>query len=135
MSHSSDYEEVRYESRGDDEPLMDAMHEKSTANASLQERFRAYTIDWAPIDPLEHSFNLSIQGLRGIAVCLTMLCHIISTPVLFREVAGSMGVTIFFVLSGFLITAVLIRLEVSAQRIWSFLSIFTDAVFPVKESD
>lgn len=72
---------------------------------------------WAVIDSLQHSFNPSIEGLRGIAVSLTMICHILQEQYQFREVAGNMGVCIFFVLSGFLITAVLIRLQVSGAII------------------
>lgn len=67
---------------------------------------------WAIIDSMQHFFNPSIEGLRGIAVSLTMICHILPEQYQFREVAGNMGVCIFFVLSGFLITAVLIRLQV-----------------------
>jgi len=68
---------------------------------------------WAPIDSFQHSFNPSIEGLRGIAVTMTMYCHIPEQSFNPREVAGNMGVSIFLVLSGFLITAVLIRLKVS----------------------
>jgi hypothetical protein len=68
---------------------------------------------WSPIDSMDHSFNPSLEGLRGLAASMTMLGHILLQPEPFLNVIGLMGVTIFFVLSGFLITGVLIRLQVS----------------------
>lgn len=72
---------------------------------------------WEPIDSMDHSFNASIEGLRGIAASMTMISHILPGPEPFVIVVGMMGVTIFFVLSGFLITAVLIRLMVSFKPV------------------
>lgn len=46
----------------------------------------------------------ALDGLRGVAVALVVLCHL-NIPAL--DAAGSVGVTIFFTLSGFLITALL----------------------------
>ena len=66
---------------------------------------------WAQISSFEHAFIPSLEGIRGVAVTLTMMCHAIQ-PRNFRETAGSMGVTVFFVLSGFLITGVLLRQQV-----------------------
>lgn len=71
------------------------------------------TKDRSPIDSMNHSFNPSIEGLRSVAATSTMICHVMNSHYFFREAAGSMGVTMFFVLSGFLITAILIRLRVS----------------------
>lgn len=67
---------------------------------------------WTTIDSLSHTFIPSLEGLRGIAVSLTIFCHCATGPRDMRDASGSAGVTIFFVLSGFLITGVLIRLKV-----------------------
>lgn len=83
------------------------------STSGILQRFRLATRMWTPIDSMQHSFNPSIEGLRGIAVSLTMLCHILDMDYyLLRQLADAMGVTIFFVLSGFLITGVLIRAQV-----------------------
>lgn len=67
----------------------------------------------------------ALDGLRGIAVLMVVLSHswivlsgIKSTPVLGWLVSGGiLGVDVFFVLSGFLITALLMREEASAGRV------------------
>jgi peptidoglycan/LPS O-acetylase OafA/YrhL len=48
----------------------------------------------------------ALDGLRGLAILLVLLCHL-GFP--FMSGAGAAGVTIFFVLSGFLITSLLVR--------------------------
>ncbi|MGA7989389.1 MAG: acyltransferase [Candidatus Dormiibacterota bacterium] len=57
-----------------------------------------------------HSWNLgrlpALDGLRGLAILLVLLCHL-GFP--FMSGAGAAGVTVFFVLSGFLITSLLVR--------------------------
>lgn len=44
------------------------------------------------------------EGLRGLAVALVMVSHVVER----KEMLGTLGVEVFFVLSGFLITGVLI---------------------------
>jgi hypothetical protein len=66
---------------------------------------------WRPID--SHTFIPSLEGIRGVAVILAHCTHILAEPELMRDIIGPAGVTIFFVLSGFLITGVLMRLQVS----------------------
>lgn len=55
-----------------------------------------------------HSWNLTrlpaLDGLRGLAILMVLLCHL-AFPL--SNGAGAAGVTIFFVLSGFLITSLL----------------------------
>lgn len=51
--------------------------------------------EWHPIRSQSGSFIGALEGLRGIAVCLTCYGHIIGDNVL-SNVLGSTGVTIFF---------------------------------------
>lgn len=48
----------------------------------------------------------ALDGLRGLAILLVLILHL---GVPFTNGAGAAGVTIFFVLSGFLITSLLVR--------------------------
>lgn len=50
-----------------------------------------------------------LDGIRGLAVVLVIACHIKRDP--FHFVSGHLGVTLFFVLSGYLITAIALREE------------------------
>ena len=52
----------------------------------------------------EAHFRADLEGLRGVAILLVLLCHI-RLP---GAEAGFIGVDVFFVLSGFLITGLLI---------------------------
>ncbi|GAC77312.1 hypothetical protein PANT_25c00082 [Moesziomyces antarcticus T-34] len=53
------------------------------------------------------------EGLRGIAVALVMVSHVVEK----KEMLGTLGVGVFFVLSGFLITGVLMsQIEKSEQK-------------------
>lgn len=63
------------------------------------------------IEPVEHGFRTDIQALRGIAVLSVVLFH---TGVGLMK-GGYLGVDIFFVISGFLITALIAR-AVTEQR-------------------
>lgn len=51
------------------------------------------------------SYRPDIEGLRGVAVCLVVAFH--SSPNWFR--GGFIGVDVFFVISGYLITGILVR--------------------------
>lgn len=53
-----------------------------------------------------------LQGLRAVAVVLVIANHLIGWPV-----GGFLGVDVFFVLSGFLITGVLLREQTTTGRI------------------
>lgn len=50
--------------------------------------------------------NASLDGLRGLAVLLVILSHTVNPDL---EPMGAVGVTIFFVLSGYLITTLLLQ--------------------------
>lgn len=91
----------------DDEDATEVQH--TTENTAGNDQKSS----WTTIDSLSHAFIPSLEGLRGIAVSLTIFCHCATGPRDMRDASGSAGVTIFFVLSGFLITGVLIRLKVS----------------------
>lgn len=54
--------------------------------------------------PKKSSVRLDIQGLRALAVILVALNHVLGTPA-----GGFVGVDVFFVISGFIITSVLLR--------------------------
>ncbi len=58
---------------------------------------------------IEHSRNCQLDGLRAIAVTLVLLSHYAVVRLLANGLWGSMGVHVFFVLSGFLITGILIE--------------------------
>jgi peptidoglycan/LPS O-acetylase OafA/YrhL len=61
------------------------------------------------------SFVPAIEGMRGIAVLLTIFSHVQTTSSPAGDMTGRAGVSIFFVLSGFLITGVLIHQQESHQ--------------------
>ncbi len=60
----------------------------------------------------------ALDGLRGLAVILVMCCHFFFTIGIFR--LGWIGVDLFFVLSGYLITAMFIRQPFSLRLVTLF---------------
>lgn len=74
-----------------------------TKNAALEDH-----VFYSNVDPAEaqRSFRLrGLDGLRAIAVCSVLVYHLWPTVL----PGGMMGVDIFFVISGFLITALLLK--------------------------
>ncbi len=61
----------------------------------------------------DHRFRPDLEGLRGIAILLVLLCHV-GIP---GAEAGFVGVDVFFVLSGFLITGLLVEERERTGRI------------------
>src|SRR4051812_31705247 len=66
--------------------------------------------------PLGHpgNRNASLDGLRGLAVLLVTVSHS-SVPI--ARYGGGTGVTLFFVLSGYLITTLLVRERERRDRV------------------
>lgn len=69
----------------------------------------------------------ALDGLRGIAVLLVMLCHLLYRPF----ALGWMGVPLFFALSGFLITGILIRAKGRPHYFGSFYKRRALRIFPI----
>jgi len=67
----------------------------------------------APNHPSQDGFRPDIEGLRGIAVLIVVLFH----AGLAGVVGGFIGVDVFFVISGFLITGLLLREHERTGRI------------------
>ncbi len=66
-----------------------------------------------PIEPPREQFRPDIEGLRAIAVGLVILYHAYGEPF----TGGFVGVDVFFVISGFLITGLLLKEHKRAGRI------------------
>ena len=75
-----------------------------SSEAPTIERFRTAT-DEAGTAPGDRRFRPDVQGLRAVAVVLVVLFHA-HVPAL---TGGYVGVDVFFVISGFVITGVLLR--------------------------
>ncbi len=70
-------------------------------------------------EPVAHRFRLEIQGLRAVAVGLVLIFHIFPT----WATGGYIGVDVFFVISGYLITGILVREVVKTGRL-DFLNFY-----------
>src|SRR4051812_19658083 len=57
----------------------------------------------------------AIDGLRAVSILLVLTWH--TNPVLWFRLQGYLGVTIFFVISGFLITTLLLRERAETGRV------------------
>ena len=55
--------------------------------------------------PAQPAFRPDVEGLRAVAIGAVLLCHAGVAP----AAGGFAGVDVFFVISGFLITGVLVR--------------------------
>ncbi|VDK55595.1 unnamed protein product [Cylicostephanus goldi] len=64
----------------------------------------------------ESSKRADLQGLRGVAILLVLVMHLIPKSCSF----GFVGVDIFFVLSGYLMSRILLREEITAVSILDF---------------
>ncbi len=70
----------------------------------------------------------SLDGLRGLAILLVLFGHLPST---IRSGAGDFGVDLFFVLSGFLITRILLYNKQHAIPLRTFLARRAVRIFPI----
>lgn len=64
---------------------------------------------------LSHTYFPALDGLRGVAVLLVVVSHVIAQSK-FSVDLGEIGVTVFFVLSGYLITGVLLASHKDGYR-------------------
>lgn len=72
----------------------------------------------AQAQPLNHNYFLQLEGLRFLAVSAVMIGHWVNFPSFetLNLVFASIGVNLFFVLSGFLITRILIINKLSNEQ-------------------
>lgn len=63
----------------------------------------------------ENNYLVQLDGIRAIAVTCVMLSHFIPYHLIRFVPFGSMGVNLFFVLSGFLITRILIKTKIDNE--------------------
>jgi peptidoglycan/LPS O-acetylase OafA/YrhL len=76
--------------------------------------------DRAPLDREEYlaqSYFPVLDGLRALCVLLVVTVHLYDLPWLWKWFAGARGVTVFFVLSGYLITTLALREEQRRGRL------------------
>jgi peptidoglycan/LPS O-acetylase OafA/YrhL len=89
---------------------------------------------------VEKKHNPALDGVRGLAIALVLLCHgtYYFIPSSYRSVwlinsltVGWMGVDLFFVLSGFLITGILLETVDAQNRARSFYARRVLRIFPI----
>lgn len=91
--------------------------------------------------PIKLNHITELDGIRGFAVLLVIIFHFLNQPILsdnlfdhiFKETfsIGWIGVDLFFVLSGFLITRILINTKSSTNYFTSFYYKRTLRIFPL----
>jgi peptidoglycan/LPS O-acetylase OafA/YrhL len=80
-----------------------------------------------PPDPVAAPYYPALDGLRAIAVLGVMACHTLYRPF----VLGWMGVPLFFALSGFLITGILLRTKERPDYFARFYKRRALRIFPI----
>ena len=74
---------------------------------------------------MEHRHEESLDGFRTIAVSLVIIHHWFPSDLWYNNLSlGMVGVTMFFTLSGFLITGILLRNKESGQRVGTIFKNF-----------
>ncbi|MES2222726.1 MAG: acyltransferase [Acidobacteriota bacterium] len=90
--------------------------------------------------PAELSHKPELDGLRGVALLAVMLCHgapyierttVLSKLCVYAMVPGWSGVELFFVLSGFLITGILLQSKTAENYFSSFYARRFLRIFPI----
>lgn len=66
---------------------------------------------------LQPSHLPGLDGLRGVSIIIVILSHIFRFTRIGKYINGDIGVQIFFVISGFLITTILLREKINTRRV------------------
>jgi peptidoglycan/LPS O-acetylase OafA/YrhL len=66
---------------------------------------------------LQSSYLPGLDGLRAISVIIVVISHFLMNPVWDKYLPGAIGVDIFFVISGFLITTLLLKEKVKMGNV------------------
>src|SRR4029077_5523103 len=90
---------------------VDSMSAETSAEGKLQIRFARGTAAPAPTPTGTAARLPGLDGLRAIAISIVLVTHALGTknffPFVRAPILGDMGVRAFFVLSGFIITSLL----------------------------